>query len=86
MMYPHVEHPQLLLPDGIIDGSNGESKSGLAALIHAGVIQGIGEVEALRKECPQDTVDVHLAGATLCPGADRRVYPSESGWRRSELR
>ena len=68
MMYPHVEHPQLLLPENVIDGSNGESKSGIGVLVKDGLIRGVGEVEALRKDCPHGTVDVDLPGTTLCPG------------------
>ena len=68
MMYPHIEHPQLLLPDAVIDGSDGESRAGQAVLLNGGTIQATGAVEAVRKECPHDTVDVDLTGATLCPG------------------
>jgi imidazolonepropionase-like amidohydrolase len=68
MMYPHIEHPQLLLPDGVIDGSNGESRAGLAVLIDKGVIAKVGDVESVRNDSPHDTVDVDLDGATLCPG------------------
>jgi imidazolonepropionase-like amidohydrolase len=68
MMYPHIEHPQLLLPDSVIDGSNGESKAGQAVLIDKGLIERVGEADAVRKDCPHDTVAVDLSGATLCPG------------------
>jgi imidazolonepropionase-like amidohydrolase len=37
-------------------------------LLDGGTIQATGAVEAVRKECPHDTVDVDLTGATLCPG------------------
>jgi len=83
-MYPHVEHPQLLLPDNVIDGSNGESKPGLGVLVQDGVIQGVGVVEVLRKDCPHDTVDVDLPGATLCPGLiDGHTHLSLAGDGRS---
>jgi hypothetical protein len=36
MMYPHVEHPQLLLPDNVIDGNNRESRPGLGVLVQDG--------------------------------------------------
>ena len=68
MMYPQIEHPELLLPEAVIDGSDGESKVGQAVLIDKGIIQAIGNVEAVRKNAPHGTVDVDLAGATLCPG------------------
>ncbi len=68
MIYPHIEHPQLLLPDGVIDGSNGESKAGQAVLIDKGVIAQVGEAESVRNESPHDTIAIDLAGATLCPG------------------
>jgi imidazolonepropionase-like amidohydrolase len=84
MMYPQVEHPQLLLPDSVIDGSDGESKSGIGVLVQDGLIQGVGAVEALRKDCPHDTVDVDLPGATLCPGLiDGHTHLSLAGDGRS---
>ena len=68
MMYPHIEHPQLLLPDAVIDGSDGHSSAGLAVLVQDGKIAAVGTVDEVRKECPHDTVDVPLEGMTLCPG------------------
>ena len=68
MMYQHIEHPKLLLPDAMVDGSDGESKADQAVLIDEGLIRGVGDVEAVRKDCPHGTVDVDLSGATLCPG------------------
>jgi len=84
MMYPQVEHPQLLLPDSVIDGSDGASKSGIGVLVQDGLIKGVGEVEAQRKDCPHDTVDVDLPGATLCPGLiDGHTHLSLAGDGRS---
>ncbi len=68
MMYQHIEHPKLLLPDAMVDGSDGKSKADQAVLIDEGLIRGVGDVEAVRKDCPHGTVDVDLSGATLCPG------------------
>ncbi|MEE2753067.1 MAG: amidohydrolase family protein [Candidatus Latescibacterota bacterium] len=68
MIYPHIGHPQLLLPDAVIDGSNGESKAGQAVLVDKGVIAQVGEAESVRNESPHDTIAVDLAGAILCPG------------------
>ncbi len=67
-MNPHTEHPQLLLPDGVIDGSDGASRSGQAVLIDQGMIIEIDEVANVRPVCPHGTVDVDLSGSTLCPG------------------
>ena len=68
MMYPQIEHPQLLLPDAVIDGSDGESKAGRALLVEHGVIQSVGETERVKQDCPNGTVTVDLSGAPLCPG------------------
>lgn len=68
MMYPQIDYPQLLLPDNVIDGSDGSSASGQAVLIEEDRIQAVGDVEAVRKDCPHGTVDVDLSGTTLCPG------------------
>lgn len=84
MMYPHVEHAQLLLPDGVIDGSDGSSKPGQAVLVDDGVIAAVGEVEAVRSESPHGTVEVDLSGATLCPGLiDGHTHLSLAGDGRS---
>ncbi len=69
MMVPHTEHPQLLLlPDGVIDGSDGASRSRQAVLIDQGTIVEIDEVANVRSACPHGTVDVDLSGSTLCSG------------------
>ena len=84
MMYPHIEHPQLLLPDALIDGIDGSSMSGQAVLIDEGVIQSVGKVEAVRNEAKHGTIEVDLSGMTLCPGLiDGHTHLSLAGDGRS---
>lgn len=84
MMFPKIEHPQLILADRLFDGVDGDAKTGQAVLVSGGRIQAVGEVEVVRKECPNDTVGVVLEDATLTPGLiDGHTHLSLAGDGRS---
>jgi imidazolonepropionase-like amidohydrolase len=68
MVSPNNDHPQLIIPSNLIDGTTGDSKSDQAVLIQNGRIQAVGETEAIRKDAPPETIEVPLPGTTLCPG------------------
>jgi len=84
MMYPKVAHPQLILADRIFDGVDGRAREGQAVLVSGDRIDSVGDVEALSKECPHGTVEVHLEGTTLTPGLiDGHTHLSLAGDGRS---
>ena len=84
MMYPKVAHPQLIVADRVFDGVNGNTREGQAVLVSGDRIEHVGAVEALRKDCPRDTVEIRLEGATLAPGLiDGHTHLSLAGDGRS---
>ncbi len=84
MMYPKVAHPQLIIADRVFDGVDGNVKTGLGVLVSADRIDAIGPVDAIRKDCPHDTVEVRLEGTTLAPGMiDGHTHLSLAGDGRS---
>ena len=50
MMFPKIEHPQLILADRLFDGVDGDAKTGHAVLVSGGRIQAVGDVEVVRNE------------------------------------
>lgn len=83
-MVQGAEHPLLIVPGRLVDGTDGASREGQAVMVSNGRIQSVGEAEVLRLSAPGDVRTVELPDATLCPGLiDSHTHLSLAGDGRS---